>query len=334
MNIFLALNFERPWLLVFLLWAILATSLYLYFKPKNTNFVATDLIQQVYKKNTLWFYIFNISVFSISVLSVILLWWIYGNLEKQIIKKEWIDIQIVLDMSYSMIAEDIRPRRIDAAKQMLSQFVWEIDSDRIGIILFSGKPFQSVPLTYDYDFLQSFIADISVDIVNQSTNVELAGTALGDGLVLASDVLTRENQEREKVIILITDGEANKWVKPELALKLLKQKWIKTYTIWVGKWEDTTINIPIWNFIQQIQVSWVDEEILQKISNETGASYYRADSSEVFRNILETIARLEKTDLEYEIYTTKQHYDIFILWFIFLLLVPILYIYFYKNIRL
>jgi len=334
MNIITAIDFEKPWILVFLLSFLFGAFLYLYLKPKNTNFIDTDLIQQVYKKNTLWLYVFNISILCISILSVIHVSWVYGTLEKQIIKKDGIDIQIVLDMSYSMIAEDIKPRRIDAAKQMLSQFVQEIDSDRIWIILFSGKPFQSVPLTYDYDFLQDFIADISVDIVNQSSNVELAGTALWDGLILASDALTREKSEREKVIILITDGEANKWVKPELALRLLKQEGIKTYTIWVGKWEDTTISIPVWNFIQQIQVSGVDEEILQKISNETGAAYYRADSSRALKQILETIAQLEKTQLEYEIYTTKQYYDILILFLILLFLLPIIYIYFYKNIKI
>lgn len=258
----------------------------------------------------------------------------YGNLEKQTIKKEGIDIQIVLDLSYSMIAEDIKPRRIDAAKEMLGKFIWEINSDRIGIILFSGKPFQSVPLTYDYDFLQDFIEEISVDTVAQSTNIELAGTALWDGLVLASDVLSRDYPEREKVIILITDGEANKWVEPELALRLLKQEGIKTYTIWVGKWEDTTITIPIGNFVQRVLVSGVDEEILQKISNETWAAYYRADSSDSFQKILETIAQLEKTDLEYEVYTTKKTKNIQILLILFISLLPLCYIYFYKKITI
>ena len=260
--------------------------------------------------------------------------WLFSNLDKQIVNKEGIDIQIVLDMSYSMIAEDIKPRRIDAAKTMLAKFVWEIHSDRVGIILFSWKPFQSVPLTYDYNFLKNFISDISVDIVNQSTNTELAGTALWDGLILASDILSRDNPEREKVIILITDGEANKWVEPELALRLLKQEGIKTYTIWVWKWEETTITIPVWNYVQKVLISWVDEEILKKISNETGAAYFRADSSGTFQKILETIAQLEKTELEYEIYTSKKSHNILLLLIILSLLWTLSYIYFYKKIQI
>lgn len=274
------------------------------------------------------------SILWASICSIILLSWLFSNIEKQIVKKEGIDIQIVLDMSYSMIAEDIQPRRIDAAKQMLSNFIGEINSDRVGVILFSGKPFQSVPLTYDYDFLQDFIWAISVDIVNQSTNIDLAGTALWDGLVLASDVLSRDYPEREKVIILITDGEANKWVEPELALRLLKQEGIKTYTIWVWKWEETTINVPIGNFVQQITISWVDEEILRKISDETGAEYFKADSSDTFKQILDTIAQLEKTELEYEIYNTQKSQSIVILCILLTFLSMLAYIHFYKNIRL
>lgn len=274
------------------------------------------------------------SILWASICSIILLSWLFSNIEKQIVKKEGIDIQIVLDMSYSMIAEDIQPRRIDAAKQMLSNFIGEINSDRVGVILFSGKPFQSVPLTYDYDFLQDFIWAISVDIVNQSTNIDLAGTALWDGLVLASDVLSRDYPEREKVIILITDGEANKWVEPELALRLLKQEGIKTYTIWVWKWEETTINVPIGNFVQQITISWVDEEILRKISDETGAEYFKADSSDTFKQILDTIAQLEKTELEYEIYNTQKSQSMIILCILLTFLGMLAYIHFYKNIRL
>ena len=233
-----------------------------------------------------------------------------------------------------MIAEDIKPRRIDVAKEMLSRFIWEIYSDRVGIILFSWKPFQSVPLTFDYDFLQDFISRVSVDIVSQSSNAELAGTALWDGLILASDILERENPEREKVIILITDGEANKWVEPELALRLLKENGIKTYTIWVWKWEETTINVPVWNFIQQILVWWVDEEILKKISYETWGRYFKADSSEAFQNILDTIAELEKTELEYEIYKSEKSQNLLFLCLIFILLCILNYLYFYKNIKI
>lgn len=334
MNTFFSHNFERPLLFIILILVWIIALIVIFFRRKNTNFVEIDLIKKVYKQNTLWQYLFLWCIIFITLWSIILVSWLFFNLDKQIVKKEGIDIQIVLDMSYSMIAEDIKPRRIDAAKTMLAKFVWEIHSDRVGIILFSWKPFQSVPLTYDYNFLENFISDISVDIVNQSTNIELAGTALWDGLILASDILSRDNSEREKVIVMITDGEANKWVEPELALRLLKQEGIKTYTIWVWKWEETTITIPVWNYVQKVLISWVDEEILKKISNETGAAYFRADSSGTFQKILETIAQLEKTALEYEIYTSKKSHNIHLLLIILSLLWTLSYIYFYKKIQI
>jgi len=129
-----------------------------------------------------------------------------------------------------MIAQDILPSRIDVAKKVFSDFIWALESDRVGLILFAGNPFQSVPLTYDYDFLKNFIDDMSVESVDQNNPI-LQGTAIGDALVLGSGVLSKENPEREKIIILITDGEANRGIEPELALKLLKEKNTKTYTI-------------------------------------------------------------------------------------------------------
>lgn len=334
MDILFLQNFQRPILFLFLTSVLILIIVYLFIRPKNQNFLNSNLVRQVYKKNTIWWYIYNLSLFLVTFCSILFVSWLFSTLEKQVVKKEGIDIQIVMDMSYSMIAEDIKPRRIDAAKQMLYDFVSEIHSDRVGMILFSWKPFQSVPLTFDFDFLKEFISNISVDIVNQSTNIELAGTALWDWLILASDILERDYPEREKVIILITDWEANKWVEPELALKLLKEKGIKTYTIWVWKWEETTIRIPVWNYIQEILISWIDEDILKKISLETWGRYFRADSSEAFRDILTTIAQLEKTELEYEIYRSEKSLNIIVLSIILIMLGVLHYIYFYKKIKI
>lgn len=326
--------FQRPLVLIVASIILFAVTCYIWFRSKTNNFTDTSILKRVYQKNSFWQSVFSLSLFFISFTSILLISGVSRDVEKQVITKDWIDIQIVLDVSYSMIAQDIKPRRIDVAKEMIDNFIWEIYSDRVGIILFSGKPFQSVPLTFDYDFLREFIQSVDVTIVQQSTKVELAGTALWDGIILASDVLLRDSPEREKVIILITDGEANKWVSPELALRLLKEQGIKTYTIWVWKWEETTIDLPVGNFIQQIQVSWVDEEILKKISSETWARYFKADSANAFRDIFEMITQLEKTPLAYEIYTSRKSYNILLYSIILLLLTVLWYLYFYKNIKI
>lgn len=334
MDIFFLQNLHRPLLFIILTILFIFSIVILSLARKNTNFVNTQLLKRVYQTNTIWQSIFYGSIGLITFTSIIIISGPYTLWEKQVVKKEGIDIQIVLDMSYSMIAEDIIPTRIQAAKNMLTEFVGEIYSDRVGVILFSGKPFQSVPLTFDYEFLQDFLQSVSVDIVNQSVNDELAGTSLWDGLVLASDILNRDYPEREKVIILITDGEANKWVKPDLALRLLKDQWIKTYTIGVWKLEETTITIPRGNFFQEMRIWWIDEEILQKISLETWGKYFKADSSNSLKQILDTIALLEKTPLEYETYTNPKSQNILPLFFILFLLCVLSYLYFFKSIRI
>lgn len=172
-----------------------------------------------------------------------------------------------------MIAEDIQPNRLEAAKKVLEDFFGKLESDRVGLILFSGMPFTSIPLTFDYTFLKEYIANIQVDMIDQS-RMDMAGTAIGDSLLLASANLSKEKTDdtKEQIIILITDGEANKGIDPLLSLKYLKEQNIKTYTIGVGKDDVTTITIPspINGFSQKVQVGGIDEETLQKIALETG----------------------------------------------------------------
>ena len=321
---------------ILILWIVLIiviVCLY-FFRPKKENFIDIELISEVYGNSSFLYRIFVCVLIIFSLLLFVLLAWPYSSESQEKIKKDGIDIEIVFDLSYSMIAEDITPSRIEVAKNVLSDFVWELEADRIGLILFSGKPFQSVPLSYDYDFLQEFIEAMDVETINQAQSW-LQWTAIWDGLVLASDILSSQDSEREKIIILITDGEANKWVEPALALKLLKQKGIKTYTIGVGKEGDTAITIttPL-GIAQRILIGGLDETILQKIASETGWKYFRADSSQAFQDILDTIAKLEKSTLETEIYSFEKSKIGFIL---ILWLMSVLWLWFFvfiKKIRL
>lgn len=321
------------WIIGGIIGVIIATFFFSKYKSYS-NFVDIKLLEEVYKKNSLWYKIYVSILWIISVLFFVVMAWPYSTWEKQTIQKNGIDVEIVLDLSYSMSATDLKPNRIDAAKQVITEFVWELSSDRVGLILFAGKPFQSIPLSYDYTFLTQFISDIHLEMIDQS-NPQLQWTAIWDALVLASDALDKKNTSKQKVIILITDGEANKWLEPLIALKLLKEKNIKTYTIGVGKSGDTTVDVPVWRWlIQRVLIGWVDEEILKKIAQETWGKYFRADSKNTFKQILDTISLLEKSTIETEIYkyhTSKK-------WIIFLildiLLLCIAYILFIKKIKI
>lgn len=301
---------------------------------KNLNFIDEEILSEVYGKNTYWYNIFIALIFIISALFFLTLAGPYNNKTTEKISKNGIDIEIVFDLSHSMQADDLLPSRLTVAKDVFWDFINEIHSDRIGLILFAGKAFQSIPLSYDYDFVSSVIEDIDINTINQQ-NRNLQWTAIWDALVLAADVLSEKEEEREKIIILITDGTANTGVNPEIVLKLLQEKNIKTYTIWVGKQWETTMEIVVWpGFTQRIPIAWVDEEILKKISENTWWKYFRADSENTFKQILEAIADLEKSKLESEIISfhssrTKT------LWFLLLLSLSMLwYIVFVKKISL
>lgn len=127
--------------------------------------------------------------------------------------KDGVDIEILLDVSYSMMAEDLAPNRLAVAKEVIHNFVSEQVSNRVGLVVFSGRPFSSLPLTFDYKIIEKIVSRISTDIINQE-RTNLQGTAIGDAMMLGMDNLekkdTEENATREKVMILMTDGEANK----------------------------------------------------------------------------------------------------------------------------
>lgn len=138
---------------------------------------------------------------------------------------------LVMDISKSMLAEDIAPNRIEAAKKTIDTFLQRLDSDRVGILLFAGKPFASVPLTFDYDAVRTVFTDISTDSINQ-TIPGLSGTAIGDAILSATDTLDRNAEKnRTKTIILLTDGEANIGIDPTIATKYAHEKHVRIYTI-------------------------------------------------------------------------------------------------------
>lgn len=324
---------QFPILFSFFCIIICTAGLGMYYISWEKNFWEMKLLRYIYKKNTFLSRIFFVLILWISLCFSALISLPYQNNSTKTLIRDGIDIEIVLDLSYSMNAADLTPSRLEVSKKVLENFIWEMKSDRVWIILFSWKPFQSVPLTFDYDFLTDFISEISADTINQN-NPSLAGTAIGDALILAADTLEKDTPEREKIIILVTDGEANKGLDPMIALKLLQDKKIKTYTIGVGKDDASYVEVVTpWWFLQRIPVWPVDEETLKKIASATQWEYYRADSWNSFENILENIASLESSEIEFEVisfYTPT-------FWLVFLLLLIqfgiLWYIILYKWIR-
>lgn len=219
-------------------------------------------------------------------------------------KGEGIDIMLCMDVSGSMGSRDILPSRLDAAKEMAVEFVRNRPADRIGLVIFSGESFTQCPLTTDRNTLIAQIQTL------ESRKYLADGTVIGEGLATAVDRLSKSNSA-SKVIILLTDGKedppATRLIDPLTALEIAKAQRVKVYTIGLSAAPSTFVeitNAPKNGKSQGANVP--DEELLRKISNETGGKYFRARDTEGLKNIYTQIDQLEKSNIEI---TTHNHYE-------------------------
>jgi Ca-activated chloride channel family protein len=204
------------------------------------------------------------------------------------------DIVLCIDVSRSMLAEDIKPNRLEVAKERIREFVKMRPTDRISIVIFSEKVFTLLPLTTDPKLVDQVLSEISIGYLGSGTNI-------GDGLALS--VARAVNSEtKNKVIVLLTDGVANVGtMTPLQAAEEAKKYGIKVYTIGLGTDEDA--KIPVGNSIfgtqyQLIPGGSIDYKVLKEISDLTGGKFYPAKSDKALRDILDDIQQLEKTKIK------------------------------------
>lgn len=216
------------------------------------------------------------------------------------IDSEGIDIVLSLDVSGSMLAEDLKPNRIEAAKKVAIDFVDQRPTDRIGLVIFSGESFTQCPITIDHNVLKEQISEVQ-------SGVLVDGTALGNGLATAVDRI-RKTDGKTKVIILLTDGVNNTGIiGPETALDIAKAYKIRVYTIGVGTIGEAPmpVKMPDGTTTKQMMKVDVDEPTLKKIATETGGKFYRATNNASLAAIYKDIDKLEKTKVEISSY---KHY--------------------------
>jgi len=208
------------------------------------------------------------------------------------IDSDGIDIVLSIDVSGSMLAEDLKPNRIEAAKKVAEEFVDKRPTDRIGLVIFSGESFTLCPITIDHNVVKDQINGIQSGMLED-------GTAIGEGLATAVDRI-RRSTGKSKIIILLTDGVNNVGkIGPELALEIAKAYKIRVYTIGVGSKGMAPYPVPTPMGMQmQMQEVQIDEALLQKISSETGGKYYRATDNRSLASIYNDIDKLEKTKVE------------------------------------
>ena len=203
------------------------------------------------------------------------------------VDSEGIDIVLAMDVSTSMLARDLYPDRINASKDIATEFVSQRRSDKIGLVVFAGESFTQCPLTNDKRTLVTLMNEIETGLIED-------GTAIGNGLATAVARLS-ESDARSRVVILLTDGVNNSGeVSPQMATEIAKQYGIKVYTIGVGK--EGMAKYPVqtpWGVqLQDVKVE-IDEPLLKEIAQSTGGKYFRATDNTKLAEIYNEINQME-----------------------------------------
>lgn len=205
---------------------------------------------------------------------------------------EGIDIVLATDISGSMLAEDFRPNRIEAAKRVVSDFVDGRTNDRIALVIFAGESFTQCPLTLDHAVVLNLLKEVKSGMIED-------GTAIGMGLATSVSRL-KESTAKSRVIILLTDGVNNRgFIDPLTAAGIAESFGIRVYTIGVGTMGTAPypVQTPFGVQYQNVPVE-IDEALLQKIAAQTGGQYFRATDNKKLKAIYDEIDRLEKTKIE------------------------------------
>jgi len=205
---------------------------------------------------------------------------------------EGIDIVIALDISGSMMAQDLKPNRLEASKDIAIEFINKQEFDRIGLVVFAGESYTQCPVTIDHRILINMFKGIKQGLIAD-------GTAIGHGLATAVNSL-KDSKSKSKIVILLTDGENNSGkIDPMTAADLAAKYNVKVYTIGVGKngYTDMPVNTIFGQQLQKVEVK-IDEETLKTISQKTDGKYFRAIDNNSLKNIYEEINKLEKDKIK------------------------------------
>lgn len=213
--------------------------------------------------------------------------------------REGIDIVLALDISSSMLAQDFKPNRLEASKDVATKFVLGRENDKMGLVVFAGESFTQCPLTTDHAVLVNLFKDIKSGMIED-------GTAIGLGLANAVNRL-KESKAKSKVVILLTDGVNNRGeIAPGTAAELAASFGIRVYTVGVGTMGKAPYPVQtiFGTQMQQMPVE-IDEDVLKDIAEKTGGQYFRATGNTKLKEIYAEIDKLEKSKIDVKNYSKK-----------------------------
>ncbi|MCQ2335111.1 MAG: VWA domain-containing protein [Paludibacteraceae bacterium] len=243
----------------------------------------------------------------------------YGTKEETY-KRQGIEVMVALDISNSMLAEDVAPNRLDRAKQMLSKMVDQMVDDKVGLVVFAGEAYTQIPITCDYVSAKMFLQTINTDLIPAQ------GTAIGTAIQTCMRSFGAEQSEASRAIILITDGE-NHEDDAVAAVKSAKEKGISVYVVGIGKPEGSPIPDGRGGFKKdrsgQVVVSRLNEQMCQEIAQAGSGMYIRADNTNTAsRALQQELDKLGKSEIESTVFTNyNEQYQSFVLISLLLLVI-------------
>lgn len=235
----------------------------------------------------------------------------YGTKE-QTVKRQGIEVMVALDISNSMLAEDVAPNRLERAKQMLSKMVDQMVDDKLGLIVFAGDAFTQIPITCDYVSAKMYLQSITPDLIPAQ------GTAIGKAINTCISSFGAEDTDKSRAIVLITDGE-NHEDDAKAAAQAAKEKGIHVFVVGIGKPEGSPIPDGNGSFKKdksgQVVVSRLSEDMCREIASAGGGMYVRADNSNTASRALEKeMDKLGKQEIETKVFTDyNEQYQSFVL---------------------
>ena len=271
---------------------------------------------------------FTLLVFAIALFSVLLARPQFGS-KLETVKRKGIEVMIALDISNSMLAQDIQPSRLEKAKRLISRLVDGMENDKIGMIVFAGDAFTQLPITSDYISAKMFLETITPELISKQ------GTAIGAAINLAARSFTPQDGVG-KAIIVITDGENHEGGAVEAA-KAAAEKGIQVNVLGIGMPEGAPIPIKGTNDFRRdrdgnVVVTRLDEAMCQEIAKDGQGIYIRVDNSNSAQKAIEhEINKMSKSDIESKVYTEFNEQFQSVAWIILLLLLAELLILECKN---
>lgn len=242
---------------------------------------------------------------------------------KQKIKREGMEVMVALDISNSMLAEDVQPNRLERAKQMLSKMIDDTKNNNIGLVVFAGESFLHMPITYDFASAKMFLSTITPELIS------MQGTAIGAALKTSMDAFGESERNVGRAIIIITDGE-NHEDDAIAAAQKAQEEGIKVFVIGIGTPEGSPIPTGGQNeFLKdrsgQIVISHLNESMCQEIANAGKGIYVRCDNTNsAMRTLEKELSRMATEELETIVFNAQdEQYQSFVMAALILLIIAI-----------